>query len=167
MQASSKTSGMGTQYEYKNFWDGFKSIAKKDGIFGLFRGAKVAALRVSMGSAVQLSVYDTCKDLLAVHVPLFQEVQNQGIMLHFSAAMVSGLMVTTAMNPADVMTTRIYNQTVGSELYTSIPDCFKKILKAEGIYGFYKGWLAHYLRVGPHTILTFVFMEQLLKIFRS
>ncbi len=29
--------------------------------------------------------------------------------------------------------------------------------------GFYKGWLAHYARLGPHTILTFVFWEQIKK----
>ena len=31
------------------------------------------------------------------------------------------------------------------------------LLQARGLF---KGWTAHYLRVGPHTILTFVFLEQ-------
>ena len=156
---------MGTQYHYKSFWDGLTSIAKTEGPLGLLRGAKVAALRVSMGSAVQLSTYDTCKEYLHREVPYFSTEKGQGLILHFSAAMMSGLMVTTAMNPADVMSTRMYNQAAGKELYSSIPDCFMKIFRTEGFGGFYKGWLAHYLRVGPHTVLTFVFLEQIRKWF--
>ena len=40
-------------------------------------------------------------------------------------------------------------------------DCARKIVTQEGPLGFYKGVLPHYLRLGPHTILTFVFWEQL------
>jgi len=28
------------------------------------------------------------------------------------------------------------------------------------VRGFYKGWLAHYFRLGPHTVLCLVFWEQ-------
>ena len=39
-------------------------------------------------------------------------------------------------------------------------DCIGKIAKAEGFMGFYKGWSAHYMRLGPHTVFTFMFLEQ-------
>ena len=45
-------------------------------------------------------------------------------------------------------------------LYLGVLDCLGKTLKAEGVRGLMKGWLAQYLRLGPHTILTFVFLEQ-------
>jgi solute carrier family 25 protein 34/35 len=46
-------------------------------------------------------------------------------------------------------------------LYSSPVDCLVKTVQAEGIGGLYKGFLAHYLRIGPHSILCFVFLEQL------
>jgi solute carrier family 25, member 34/35 len=59
-------------------------------------------------------------------------------------------------------------------LYANGLDCIVKTVKAEGFAALYKvchlikgylhlikGFSAHYLRIGPHTILTFVFLEQL------
>lgn len=161
MQSSSSVIAIGTQYHYKNSFQALTSIYKEGGIAGLYRGARIAGIRVAMGSAVQLTSYDFTKEYL-LKLPYFE--RNQGLVLHFASAMVSGVLVTTAMNPADVMTTRMYNQPVVNGkgvYYTSILDCIVKIFKSEGLYGFYKGWTAHCARVGPHTILTFVFLEQL------
>lgn len=75
----------------------------------------------------------------------------------------TGLVVTTAMNPMDVVSTRLYSQKVVNGkgvLYTGVVDCLVKTARAEGIRGFYKGWAAHYFRLGPHTIFTFLFWEQ-------
>jgi solute carrier family 25 protein 34/35 len=76
---------------------------------------------------------------------------------------VTGLVVTTAMNPMDVVSTRLYSQKVVNGkgvLYSGVLDCLVKTMRAEGIRGFYKGWAAHYFRLGPHTIFTFLFWEQ-------
>jgi solute carrier family 25, member 34/35 len=165
MQATSSFAASGAaQYHYKSTWDGLLTVWRSEGVVGLFRGAKVACLRVATGSAVQLSTYDACKDTLGT-MTFFEPPARQGILLHFASAMITGLAVTSAMSPADVMTTRIYNQAAGKELYSGILDCFTKIWRTEGLAGFYKGWTAHYLRVGPHTVLTFVFLEQLRKVF--
>ncbi|KAI6047890.1 hypothetical protein EDC04DRAFT_33861 [Pisolithus marmoratus] len=39
-------------------------------------------------------------------------------------------------------------------LYRSPIDCLWKTFKAEGVYGWYKGSTAHFLRIAPHTIIT-------------
>jgi len=84
------------------------------------------------------------------------------VFAHFSAGMVAGLVVTTAMNPFDVVTTRLYNQPKGErQLYSGVWDCWVKIWNAEGVRGFSKGWFAHYARLGPHCVLSFVFLEQI------
>ena len=163
LQASAAGTGMGTQYEYKNARDGLKTIFKEEGFLGMFRGAKVAVLRIATGSSVQLATYDTAKIFIKDKIPYFQNELSpkRAMFLHFVSAMVSGVLVCTAMNPADVMATRLYNQNSTKQLYNGIGDCFIKILRVEGIYGLYKGWWAHYLRVGPHTVFTFLFFEQL------
>lgn len=88
---------------------------------------------------------------------------SDGVPTDWTASIVSGLVVTTAMNPFDVVSTRLYSQKVVNgkgELYTGVVDCLAKTFRAEGIRGFYKGWAAHYFRLGPHTVCTFVFWEQ-------
>jgi Mitochondrial carrier protein len=66
------------------------------------------------------------------------------------------------MNPIDVCRTRYYNQTYDASgkgvLYTSGMDAFKKITANEGMKAFYKGFFTHFLRIGPHFCLTFVFL---------
>lgn len=79
----------------------------------------------------------------------------------------TGLVVTTAMNPMDVVSTRIYSQKVVNgkgKLYSGVMDCIMKTMKSEGLRGFYKGWAAHYMRLGPHTVFTFLFWEEAKKL---
>lgn len=46
-------------------------------------------------------------------------------------------------------------------LYKNFLDCFIKVSKSEGIFGFYKGIGPCYLRLGPHTVLSLVFWDLL------
>ena len=87
----------------------------------------------------------------------------------FAASMCSGVIVTLAMTPFDVISTRMYNQAISAGgkgmLYTGVIDCFTKIFHKEGIWGFYKGWGPSYLRLGPHTVLTLVFWDEIRKLY--
>jgi solute carrier family 25 protein 34/35 len=75
--------------------------------------------------------------------------------------MISGLVVAAAMNPFDVVSTRLYNQNAKAPLYSGPLDSLKKIFIKEGVFGFFKGFSAHYFRMGPHTVLTLTFWEQM------
>jgi len=149
---------VGHQYRYKSSFQAFKSIVQAEGIRGLMRGAHAAALRVGVGSSVQLPLYDNSKSLI-----LSTGLLPDNVAAHMAASLVSGVGLVIAMNPFDVVATRLYNQKVESgkgALYSGPFNCLKKILSTEGFYGLYKGVFAHYLRTGPHTVLTFVFWEQ-------
>lgn len=74
--------------------------------------------------------------------------------------MISGIAVCVAMNPFDVVSTRLYNQNSKVPLYTGPIDALRKIFAKEGFFGFFKGLSAHYFRIGPHTVLTMLFWEQ-------
>ena len=72
------------------------------------------------------------------------------------------------MTPFDVVSTRIYNQPVNpvtgvGQTYSGIIDCALKIWKTEGIPGYYKGWSASFLRIGPHTVLSLCFWQEIRK----
>lgn len=69
------------------------------------------------------------------------------------------------MNPTDVISTRLYNQGVGTDgkgiYYSGVIDCFVKMIKTEGIQGLYKGFWPHYFRIGPHSALVLLVFDEL------
>jgi len=81
-------------------------------------------------------------------------------------------MMAVVTSPIDVVKTRIMNQksvlldSTHSDLpYKGAIDCLFRTVKAEGLLGLYKGFLPNALRLGPHTLLSFVVYEQLRKQF--
>lgn len=44
-------------------------------------------------------------------------------------------------------------------MYRNIFDCFVKTFKYEGVRGLYKGFVANYCRVAPHTMLNLTFWD--------
>lgn len=159
--ASSQT--VGYQHSYKGAFSGLLEIARAEGIRGLYRGASAAMLRVGTGSAIQLSTYDATKAFVVSLAP--ETLTPQSISTHICSSMVTGLFATLAMNPFDVISTRMYNQPVNAQgknaVYSNVFDAAIKITRKEGLQAFGKGFFPHWLRLGPHTILTFVFWEQL------
>ncbi|EKX47831.1 hypothetical protein GUITHDRAFT_162598 [Guillardia theta CCMP2712] len=158
MSKIAKNSGTlhANQYDYKGMVDGLVKVYKEEGMSGWFRGIDGAVPRVMVGSASQLATYETVKQRI-----LALGYLHDGILCHFSSSMVSGIVVTTIMNPFDVVSTRLYTQPQGAKrIYSGPVDCFIKTARAEGLGGFFKGWTAHYARLGPHTVLCLVFWEQ-------
>ena len=60
---------------------------------------------------------------------------------------------------------RLYSQPLGPDgegvLYRGALDCARTLAQTEGLRGFYRGFWSHYIRVGPHYVLTFTFLEQI------
>lgn len=48
--------------------------------------------------------------------------------------------------------------------YSSPVDALRKAIQHEGLRGLYKGFIPNWLRIGPHTLVTFFVFEQLRKI---
>lgn len=144
------------QHRYRGMTDAFRSIVHTDGWRGLLAGVEAAMLRTGIGSGIQLATYDRCRHFAvdAASIP-------DNAWADFAAALASGLMVCLGMNPFDVVTTRMYNQDRRNPQYRSPIDCLAQTVRAEGFRGLYKGFSANYFRVGPHTILCFVFLGQM------
>ncbi|KAJ2163084.1 Mitochondrial oxaloacetate carrier protein [Coemansia sp. RSA 552] len=164
MQSASRAAAVGHQHNYTGALDGLRSIWRAGGVRGLYRGMDAAMLRAGAGSSVQLATYDHFKAAIA------QRLAHRGLSAdsaytHLLASLATGFFVCLAMNPFDVVSTRMYNQKTtaggGGALYRSPLQCFYKTVAAEGPLALYKGFVAHYLRLGPHTVLMFVFLEQI------
>ena len=161
--------GGGHQHGYASLRDAVSSIVSGEGWTGLWRGATSGMLRTGVGSATQLATYDQVKFGLMVNL---LNLSPDSMLTHFLASFVSGFAVVTIFNPFDVINTRLYNQKLDPisgkpALYSGIWDCFVKTCRVEGVSSLYKGYWPHAIRVGPHTILTFVFLEQIKSIISS
>ncbi|KAJ3414300.1 Mitochondrial oxaloacetate carrier protein [Chytridiales sp. JEL 0842] len=146
----SKGAAVGHQHAYvtQGWVKSLGHIFKHEGVRGLWRGVDAAMLRTGIGSAVQLSSYDGCKQTLLKSGWFDVTTKEGGIELHFAASAFTSLLVCLAMNPFDVASTRMYNQHVAADgkhgsLYNSGIDCIVKTVKAEGFGALYKGFSAH------------------------
>lgn len=65
--------------------------------------------------------------------------------------------------PTDICKTRIMSAAQSragiAPPYKGTVDAFVKIIRDEGPRALFKGWLPSYSRLGPQTILTFIFLE--------
>ncbi|KAI5637807.1 mitochondrial carrier protein domain-containing protein [Phthorimaea operculella] len=130
-------------------WGLGHGIVKEEGVLKLWRGATPTVARAMVVNAAQLSTYSQAREIFAKYL-------EEGIGLHFCASMVSGLITTIASMPVDIIKTRIQNAAKG----TSQVEVVTTLLKKEGFFSLWKGFLPYYARLGPHTVLTFIFLEQ-------
>lgn len=76
-----------------------------------------------------------------------------------------GLVATTICSPFDVVKTRVMNARPGEA--QGMLSTMATIMRNEGPLAFMKGWLPSYTRLGPHTIITFVALEQMKSLYLS
>ncbi|KAH8273163.1 hypothetical protein KR018_007221 [Drosophila ironensis] len=138
---------------YKNAFDGLLKVYRQEGFSRLFSGATTATARGIMMTIGQIAFYDQTKIYLLAS-PYFED----NLVTHFTASLVAGTIATTLTQPLDVLKTRSMNAKPGE--YNGLWDIVKHTAKL-GPLGFFKGYVPAFVRLGPHTILTFVFLEQL------
>uniref|UniRef100_A0A8D2LGV4 Solute carrier family 25 member 35 n=1 Tax=Varanus komodoensis TaxID=61221 RepID=A0A8D2LGV4_VARKO len=152
---------VGHQYQHQGMLHALLMIRKEHGVLGLWRGSISSAPRVMVGSSTQLATFSTSKEFYR-HLEIFPK---ESWLVALSAGMTSSFTVALAMTPFDVASTRLYNQPVDAAgqglLYKGLLDCLAKIIRSEGVLGIYKGLGASYFRIGPHTILSLLFWDQL------
>jgi hypothetical protein len=145
----------GTRYN-NSFTFACRKIYQEEGLIrGFYRGVAPTTFRAMVLTAAQLPSYDHMKETLLHHTPL-----KEGVTVHMICSMFAGLTAATASSPLDVMKTQIMNETkLGGR--NVLGRAFMQVLRTEGIPGFFKGWLANWFRLGPHTIISLMAYEEL------
>jgi len=158
MQAQGKKA---TAHKYKNTFDAFAHVYRNEGLTGLYKGVLPNSQRAALLTASQLASYDHTKHFLLNSGILKQD----GVITHFWSSVGAGFIAAVVTSPFDVAKTRIMNQPFGSDgkglVYKGTIDCFVKTIEKEGFFGLYKGFIPNWMRIGPHTIVTFIVYEQL------
>ncbi|KAL4458397.1 hypothetical protein ABPG75_013262 [Micractinium tetrahymenae] len=160
--AAGAAAGAAARQPYAGLGDALATIVKNEGFLGLYRGAGLNMAKIAVASAVQLAVFDGVKARLQRDEDGWGRRHPTAALL--AAAMAAGLAVTAVIQPVDVVTTRLWNQPVVNgvgTLYRNALDCAAKTVAVEGPTALYKGCTAHFLRAGPHTVLTLLLLHRM------
>lgn len=167
---------------YKNAFDGVIQIYRTEGFKQLFNGCSMAVLRAIFMTIGQLSFYDQIKQTVV------DNGYSDNIYTHLFSSCSAASMATVLTQPIDVMKTRMMNAKPGMFFhilfyfkvkffnifknllfnvmgmllgeYKNIMHCFVLTGK-QGPTAFFKGFVPAFVRLAPHTVLMFVFFEQL------
>eukprot|EP00931_Biecheleriopsis_adriatica_P092646 TRINITY_DN66436_c0_g1_i1.p1 TRINITY_DN66436_c0_g1~~TRINITY_DN66436_c0_g1_i1.p1 ORF type:complete len:309 (-),score=52.55 TRINITY_DN66436_c0_g1_i1:66-962(-) len=147
---------------YPRLFPAFASIARSEGLSGMYRGASATVGRAAMCGMVELVTYDEFKRLF-IHTSWWPFADS--LPTHFAASLAAGFLSTIASAPIDLVKSRMMHQPLDSaglpSLYGSPLQCLLTTVRNEGLAGLYAGFWPNYLRLGPHTVLVFVVIEQI------
>ncbi|KAK2505604.1 hypothetical protein MC885_003371 [Smutsia gigantea] len=134
--------GPGSNRKYSGTMDAYRTIAREEGIKGLWKGTWPNITRNAIVNCAEMVTYDIIKEkLLDYHL------------------LTAGFCATVVASPVDVVKTRYMNSPPGQ--YHSPLDCMLKMVAWEGPTAFYKGFTPSFLRLGTWNVVMFVTYEQL------
>ncbi|MBE7180404.1 MAG: MC/SLC25 family protein, partial [Terriglobus roseus] len=143
---------------YRHAVDGLVRMAREEGPRSLWKGVWPNSLRALLMTASQLASYDIFKALLLERMAMKDDLTT-----HFSASFLAGFVATTICSPVDVIKTRVMSAKESQGLVALLGT----ITKNEGLGWMFRGWVPSFIRLGPHTIVTFLFLEQHKKMYRK
>jgi solute carrier family 25 (mitochondrial dicarboxylate transporter), member 10 len=142
---------------YKHAIDGVFRMIREEGPASLFRGVGPNSARALLMTSSQLASYDGFKDFCLTRLGM-----QDNLSTHFVSSLLAGFVATTICSPADVIKTRIMNAGKGQ----GIAGLLREAQAKEGLFWMFRGWTPSFMRLGPQTILTMVFLEQHKKWYR-
>jgi len=143
---------------YKNAIDGLIRMAREEGAGSLMKGVWPNSARAVLMTASQLASYDGFKRVLLANTSL-----EDNLTTHFTASFMAGFVATTICSPVDVIKTRV----MSSHDSKGLVHLLTEIVRNEGFGWMFRGWVPSFIRLGPHTIFTFMFLEQHKKYYRQ
>ncbi len=157
------TSATSRVVAYDGAIDCFRSIAREEGIAGLYRGLLPSLLLVSHG-AIQMAVYERLKKLGISE-------DNHAALVFTSHGLCGALAkasATMATYPFQVMRSRMQQRLDNrGQNYRGLASSVRLTLRREGVRGMYKGLGANLLRNMPSSGITFFIFEAMVSLIDS
>ncbi|XP_050435831.1 mitochondrial 2-oxoglutarate/malate carrier protein-like [Adelges cooleyi] len=149
---------------YTSVFNALARIAREEGIATWWRGCIATMGRAAVVNMAQLASYSQAKELY-----LNSGYFKDNIVLHFASSMTSGAITTVASLPVDIAKTRIQSMKIinGVPEYSGTINAMAMVVKNEGFFNLWKGIVPYFARIGPHTVLTFIFLEQINQAYKT
>ncbi|KAF9483055.1 mitochondrial carrier [Pholiota conissans] len=139
-----------------------RDIYREESFRALFKGLGPTLVGVVPARSINFFSYGNGKRIIA---DKFNDGKENS-WVHLSAAALAGIVTSTATNPIWVVKTRLQLTQGDKKVLGGSWHCIQKILREEGIRGFYKGLSASYLGVTEGTI-QWVLYERLKRLSES
>ncbi|XP_002967505.2 probable ADP,ATP carrier protein At5g56450 [Selaginella moellendorffii] len=141
--------------QFKGLLHFIRTIYRKDGTRGLYRGLPASIQGMVVHRSVYFGGFDTAKDLLSrdsEHLPFWKR------WLMAQAATTSAGLISY---PLDTVRHRMMMQAgLEKRMYVNTLDCWRKIYRMEGVSSFYRGAVSNMLR-GTGAALILVLYDEL------
>lgn len=153
---------------YKGVGDCISRILKEEGLAALWTGAQVTVLRAMVLSAAVLAITSEAKLKLKAWGLFVREGKDlfHGIPLFFAATMIASFFANIASNPLDVVKSRMQqqakNNAAGKTL--SMVDIFGKIVKEEGFWKLWAGFVPAFVKLAPYTVISLLLTEKITQV---
>ena len=149
---------------YKNALDAVVRIGREEGVAALWRGAAPTVTRALLLNVGQLGVGADVKVRLNAWKP---EVMVPGsLSLLVTASFIASFAATVVSVPADTMKSRMQNMKHGADgkpVYSGMLDCAAKAVRHEGVLALWKGFTPAFIKLTPHTVISFIVLEKITK----
>lgn len=155
MQADSKLP-VEQRRGYKNGLDALFRMAREEGMKGFFTGATPTIVRGLSINVGMLMTYDSFKKANASWAGEGTQTNR------FFSGFLSGWVAATVSLPFDFVKTRMQKMVPdanGVMPYKNVLDCMQKVAAQEGPLALYQGYGTFVVRITPHIMLTWVFMD--------
>jgi solute carrier family 25 (mitochondrial folate transporter), member 32 len=156
---------------YSGFLHGMQCIVRDEGVRGLYKGLGPSLWLVSHG-AIQFTLYEQFKTMLvdaserSAGSNDVSDKQTRSVSVRESllASTGSKVVAATLTYPLQLVRTRMQEVGASSSRYGDFASGTVRILRTEGVRGFYRGLGTNIARVMPQSAVTFVTYEQILRL---
>ncbi|THG17064.1 hypothetical protein TEA_013208 [Camellia sinensis var. sinensis] len=160
MQADA-TLPLAQRRNYTNAFHALYRIVADEGVLALWKGAGPTVVRAMALNMGMLASYDQSVEFFKDSVGFGEAATILG------ASSVSGFFAAACSLPFDYVKTQIQKMQPDAEgkfPYTGSLDCAMKTLKAGGPLKFYTGFPVYCVRIAPHVMMTWIFLNQIQKL---
>jgi len=133
---------------YSSVFHALSSITRNEGLKALWSGAYPTVIRAMAVNFGQLAFFSESKHQLAKRTKFSDQTKT------VAASGIAGFFAAFFSLPFDFIKSRLQSQrkTANGPLrYNGMFDCFVKVVRAEGLLRFYRGFGTYFMRLAPHT----------------
>ncbi|KAF5191953.1 Mitochondrial carrier family [Thalictrum thalictroides] len=146
---------------YTNAFNALYRIIQDEGVLALWKGAGPTVVRAMGLNMGMLASYDQSVEFFRDNLGFGEASTIVG------ASAVSGFFASACSLPFDYVKTQIQKMqpdASGKYPYTGSLDCVMKTLKSGGPLKFYTGFPVYCIRIAPHVMMTWIFLNQIQKL---
>lgn len=151
----------GNEKVYTGIWQGVSHMWRTDGIKGLFKGNGLNCIRIVPNSAIKFLTYEQLSRKISHYL-----IDNGGDgqltpLLRLAAGAGAGIIGMSTTYPMDMVRGRITIQETANQQYRGMLHATQVIIREEGLFALWKGWLPSVIGVVPYVGLNFAVYETL------